>query len=102
MTSLYLTKNLTPNACAISLIEDSANHASSESVVLSAIRLGMPLPTAIIQILNNTEESYNTSTSTSHLALAAVSPTSGSSMHTDISTLRSSRATLLRVLSEIP
>ncbi|TFK37781.1 hypothetical protein BDQ12DRAFT_139520 [Crucibulum laeve] len=44
----------------------------------------LPLRTPIIQILNNTKALYNTSTPSAHLALATLSPTSGSSMRTDI------------------
>ncbi|TFK35432.1 hypothetical protein BDQ12DRAFT_737538 [Crucibulum laeve] len=58
----------------------------------------------LIQIHNNTKAPYEYSISIpiAHLVLAALSSTSGSSMDTDISTLRSSRTTILQVFPAIP
>ncbi|TFK41588.1 pyridoxal phosphate-dependent transferase [Crucibulum laeve] len=95
-----------PNASAVSLVKDYANlcvmQTLSKSFGLAAIRLGIAFAQPpIIQILTNTKAPYNISTPTAHLALAALSPASVSSMRTKISTLKSSRTALLQALSAI-
>ncbi|TFK35439.1 hypothetical protein BDQ12DRAFT_725969 [Crucibulum laeve] len=64
---------------------------------------GLPSSTPVIQILNNINAlyKYSMSTPTAHLAFAAHSPTFSSSMPTDISTLMSSRTTILHILPAI-
>ena len=52
----------------------------------------------MIQVLSNTKAPYNISTPSAHVALAALSPSSLRNMRGKVSTLISSRASLLREL----
>ncbi|RDB18626.1 putative cytosolic iron-sulfur protein assembly protein 1 [Hypsizygus marmoreus] len=91
---------------AVSLIKDYANivvmQTLSKGFGLAAIRLGIALAQPpLIQVLANTKAPYNISTPTAHLALSALSPSSLTSMRTKVSTLISSRASLLSALSSL-
>ncbi|KAL5514359.1 hypothetical protein ACEPAG_2447 [Sanghuangporus baumii] len=95
-----------PGSSAVSLVEKYANlcvmQTLSKSFGLAAIRLGIAIAQPpLIQILSNTKAPYNISTPTSVLALSALSPPSLSLMSQRISTILSSRTSLLSSLHSL-
>ncbi|KAL5498694.1 HIS5 [Sanghuangporus vaninii] len=96
-----------PGSSAIALVDKYANlcvmQTLSKSFGLAAIRLGIAIAQPpLIQILSNSKAPYNISTPSSILALSALSPPSLALMSQRISTLLSSRTSLLSSLHSPP
>ncbi|KAH9941111.1 histidinol-phosphate aminotransferase [Epithele typhae] len=94
------------SASAASLVKEYANlcvsQTLSKSFGLAAIRLGIALAhPSLIQILTNTKAPYNISTPTASLALVALTSAAVTHMQKNVSTLVSTRGTLLRGLETL-